>query len=118
MEIRQETDYVLHHAQKIIGIFAGMRNLAEQLSANGHRVHYMSIDAQDNQQSLTSNLAWLIDHYKARRFEYQEPDEYRLDKQLKEFSQSLLIDSEMVSSEHFYTARHDCATIFKGQKQC
>ena len=30
MEIRQETDYVLHHAQKIIAIFAGMRDLALQ----------------------------------------------------------------------------------------
>ena len=28
MEIRQETDYVLHHAQKILAIFAGMRALA------------------------------------------------------------------------------------------
>ena len=28
MEVRQETDYVLHHAQKIIAIFAGMRRLA------------------------------------------------------------------------------------------
>ena len=25
MEIRQETDYVLHHAQKILAIFAAMR---------------------------------------------------------------------------------------------
>ena len=24
MEVRQETDYVLHHAQKIIAIFAGV----------------------------------------------------------------------------------------------
>ena len=117
MEIRQETDYVLHHAQKIIGIFAGMRNLAEQLSAKGHRVHHIAIDAVANQQSLTNNLAWLIDHYKVQRFEYQEPDEYRLDKQLKDFSQTLKIDTEMVSSEHFFTARDDCATIFKGQKQ-
>ena len=83
MEIRQETDYVLHHAQKIIGIFAGMRSLAEQLSAKGHQVHYVAIDAQDNQQSLTKNLKWLLEHYQAQRFEYQEPDEYRLDEQLK-----------------------------------
>jgi len=117
MEIRQETDYVLHHAQKIIGIFAGMRNLAEQLTAKGHRIHYVAIDAGDNQQSLTANLDWLITHYKVQRFEYQEPDEYRLDQQLKEFTQSLPIESAMVSSEHFYTAREDCATIFKSQKQ-
>ena len=117
MEIRQETDYVLHHAQKIIGVFAAMRNLAEQLSAKGHRVHYFTITDEDNQHSLTANLSWLIDHYGVQRFEYQEPDEYRLDKQLKDFSESLIINSAMVSSEHFYTARETCATIFKGQKQ-
>ena len=117
MEIRQETDYVLHHAQKIIGIFAGMRSLAEQLSAQGHQIHYVAIDAQDNQQSLTKNLNRLIEHYQAERFEYQEPDEYRLDLQLKDFTQALDIESSIVSSEHFYTQREDCAQIFKGQKQ-
>lgn len=117
MEIRQETDYVLHHAQKIIGIFAGMRSLAEQLSAKGHQVHYVAIDAQDNQQSLTKNLKWLMEHYQAQHFEYQEPDEYRLDQQLKDFTQALNIGSVMVSSEHFYTQRDDCAQIFKDQKQ-
>ena len=28
MEVRQETDYVLHHAQKIVAIFAAMRDFA------------------------------------------------------------------------------------------
>ncbi len=28
MEVRQETDYVLHHAQKVISIFAAMRAMA------------------------------------------------------------------------------------------
>ena len=31
MEVRQETDYVLHHAQKILAIFAGMRDFARYL---------------------------------------------------------------------------------------
>ena len=44
MELRQETDYVLHHAQKILAIFAGMRDFAAQLKAAGHRVHYVQID--------------------------------------------------------------------------
>ena len=35
MELRQETDYVLHHAQKIIAIFAGMRDFAAQLERRG-----------------------------------------------------------------------------------
>lgn len=38
MEVRQETDYVLHHAQKILAIFAAMRDFARQLHADGHRL--------------------------------------------------------------------------------
>lgn len=61
MEMRQETDYVLHHAQKIIAIFAGMRELARQLREAGHRVHYLAIDDPANHQSLPDNLRALID---------------------------------------------------------
>lgn len=44
MEVRQETDYVLNHAQKILAIYAAMRDLARQLREAGHRVHYLAID--------------------------------------------------------------------------
>lgn len=117
MEIRQETDYVLHHAQKVIGIFAGMRDLASTLKARGHRVHYIPIDDGENQQSLTANIEQLIAQYQCQRFEYQEPDEWRLDEQLKTFTQTLPIESAMVSSEHFYTERLETAKLFVGQKQ-
>jgi len=116
MELRQETDYVLHHAQKILGIFAGMRDLAKHLGALGHRVHYMTIDDPDNTQSLTGNLEHLLKHYACTRFEYQQPDEWRLDEQLNIFGKSLPIDVEMCESEHFYTTRHEVGDLFKGQK--
>jgi len=45
LELRQETDYVRHHAQKILAIFAAMRRLAQHLAAQGHRVRYVGIDA-------------------------------------------------------------------------
>lgn len=85
MEMRQETDYVLHHAQKIIAIFAGMRELARQLREAGHRVHYLAIDDPANRQSLDDNLRALIDQYQPQVLEYQDPDEYRLAQQLQAF---------------------------------
>src|SRR5437868_1101270 len=60
MEVRQETDYVLHHAQKILAIFAAMRAFAAQLRAAGHRVAYFHIDDSFNRQSITANLEALI----------------------------------------------------------
>ncbi len=112
MEIRQETDYVLHHAQKIIGIFAAMRDFAKHLNAQGHRVHYLRIDDSHNRQSLTTNLDGLIAIYQAERFEYQFPDEWRLDQQLRAYCQNLAISSHACDSEHFYSQRDEAAQLF------
>jgi len=117
MEVRQETDYVLHHAQKILAIFAAMRDFARQLKAAGHRVHYLAIDGAENRQSLPANIDQLIAHYQASAFEYQAPDEWRLDHQLAEHAKQLAIDCRMVDSEHFYTARDEAAQIFKTRRQ-
>ncbi|HAY10316.1 MAG TPA: cryptochrome/photolyase family protein, partial [Thauera sp.] len=43
MEVRSETDYVRHHAQKVLAIFAAMRAFAAALQAAGHRVRYLKI---------------------------------------------------------------------------
>lgn len=117
MEMRQETDYVLHHAQKILAIFAGMRAFAQQLRVAGHRVHYVGIDAPANRQSLPENLDWLLAQYGATSFKYQEPDEWRLDAQLAAYSARQAIPCGMVDSEHFYTARGDAAELFSGRQK-
>lgn len=116
MEMRQETDYVVHHAQKVLAIFAGMRDLAVLLKSQGHRVHYLAINDPTNTQSLTLNIEKLIKQYTCARFEYQQPDEWRLNAQLETFSQRLKIAVEMCDNEHFFTTRHEAGEIFKGQK--
>jgi len=117
MEIRQETDYVLHHAQKILAIFAAMRAFARELRDRGHRVHYLAIDDPRNTQSLTHNLDWLIVRHRAARFEYQAPDEWRLDEQLRRHVEGLAIPGRMVDSGHFLSARDTAARLFEGRRQ-
>ena len=119
MEVRQETDYVLHHAQKIIAIFAGMRALAASLRQRGHRVAYLAIDDPANRQSLTANLEMLLARCGASHVEYQEPDEWRLDQQLYQWCRALPkpMTWRMASSEHFYTARDDAARLFEGRRK-
>ena len=116
-EMRQETDYVKHHIQKVIGFFAAMRNFAEELKAQNHKVVYFKINYQKNTQNLVDNISLLIDELVVEKFEYQEPDEYRLDNQLKIFCEDLNIDFEVFSTEHFYTKREDLSFFFKGKKQ-
>ncbi|MES2758489.1 MAG: cryptochrome/photolyase family protein [Pseudomonadota bacterium] len=117
MEVRQETDYVRHHAQKILAIFAAMRDMARQLRELGHKVHYLPIDDPDNLQSMPANIDALITRFQAAAFEYQAPDEWRLDEQLYRHGRRSPIAWLMVDSDHFYTTRHQAADIFAGRKQ-
>jgi len=117
MEMEQELTYVTHHIQKVVAFFAAMRAFAEHLEANGHQVLYLTLDAERNKQSLTENLSWIIEAYGIQHFEYQLPDEYRLDQQLKDYCASLDISYESVDTEHFLTERNDLGDFFKGKKQ-
>lgn len=116
-EMHQETDYVTHHIQKVIGFFAAMRQFTEDLKKQGHHVEYFKINDKNNTQNLDKNLSELITTHHIKSFEYILPDEYRLDKQLSEFSDALTIKTKIVSAEHFYTKRNDLALFFKGKKQ-
>jgi len=115
-ETLEETGYVNHHIQKIIGFFMGMRSLAEHLKKQGHQVTYYKIDDENNQQCLEDNLRQIIKKEKIEKFEYQYPDEYRLDQKLKEFCKDISIDSEAFDTEHFYTTRNEVSRFFKGKK--
>ena len=117
MEVRQETDYVLHHAQKILAIFAAMRDFARQLEVAGHRVHYLAIDDRLNLQAIPANLDALLAEHRASAFEYQAADEWRLDAQLAAYARSLAIPVRKVDSAHFYTSRDEASALFEGRKQ-
>jgi len=116
-EMRQETDYVIHHTQKVIGFFAAMRQFAEDLESQNHCVIYFKINEKKNTQNLSKNISALIREHGIEHFEYIFPDEYRLDEQLQSFCNSLDISSKATSAEHFYTKRHDLKTFFDGKKQ-
>lgn len=117
MEIRQETDYVLHHAQKILAIFAAMRAFAARLRAAGHRVHYVAIDDPGNHQHLTRNLDALLARHGASTFAYQPADEWRLDAQLLAWTASLDLAVERAPDVHFLAARDQAARQFGARRQ-
>lgn len=117
MEVRQETDYVVHHIQKVLAFFSAMREFARQLQEKGHNVHYIKLDDPENTQSIPENLMKLIQEKNIARFEYQLPDEYRLDQQLRQFCESLSIPSKAVDTAHFLTSRTDVADFFMSKKR-
>jgi deoxyribodipyrimidine photolyase-related protein len=120
MEVRQETDYVLHHAQKVLAIFAAMRDFARHLREAGHRVRYVAIDDASNRQSIPENLQALAAHYGATCVQYQAPDEWRLDAQLAGWaaqSGTHGLQVDMVDTGHFLTDRLEAKEMFSQRKQ-
>jgi len=115
MEVKSESIYVTHHIQKILGIFAAMRAFSDELEKRGHRIIYMKISDLNNLQSIEKNIPALIAQNGYSRFEYQQPDEFRLDEILEQLS--LPVDKLKVDTEHFYTSKDELAIFFKGKKQ-
>jgi deoxyribodipyrimidine photolyase-related protein len=122
MEIVPEATYVKHHIQKVIGFFLAMRHFAENLENQGHKVKYFRLDASDNQQSFEKNIAHLVQKHAVKSFDYQLPDEYRLDYELKKFAENLKITEgsdftiNVSDTEHFLSSRTELADLFKGKK--
>ena len=116
-EMRQETDYVKHHIQKVVAFFLAMRSFSEDLTKKGHNFIYLTITDENNPQELEQLINTYLEETKAEKFEYQLPDEYRLDKQLKQICQSLALETQAVGTEHFYTERDELQNFFKGKKQ-
>ncbi|MDF2156586.1 cryptochrome/photolyase family protein [Algoriphagus sp. CAU 1675] len=116
VEMRQETDYVQHHIQKIIAFFLAMRHFGEKIKKNGHQLIYYKLDNPENEQELEKILVTLIQEQGFEKLEYQLPDEYRLDKQLGLLSESLGIPVKAFDTEHFLTDRGFLKEFFRGKK--
>ena len=115
-EMRQETDYVKHHIQKVVAFFLSMRNFYTHIKSQGHRSIYFEISDIENAQNLEKIISKCIEKYKIQKFEYQLPDEFRLDEELKKICSNLTIPSEAFDTEHFFTNRTELSEFFEGKK--
>ncbi len=117
IEMHQETSYVKHHIQKITAFFAAMRCFAQELRTQKHEVIYLKIGDDESKKPLDEILRHFINELSIEKFEFQQPDEYRLDQQLNQFCASLPVAYECFSTEHFLTERYELRDYFSGKKQ-
>ncbi len=116
MEVRTETDYATHHIQKVIAFFAAMRRFAEWLRSKGHKVIYIRLDDKQNRQSFEENIAELVAWHGFTRFEWQLPDEHRLDTTLAKMAKALGVPTAVYDTGHFMSTRTELAEFFEGKK--
>ncbi len=116
MEVRTETDYARHHIQKVVGFFSAMRAFAAELQSKKHMVIYIHLNDSTNLQSFEKNLDALISQNHFTNFEYQLPDEYRLDVVLKNYCNQLSIEYSYTDTEHFFSTRGELEMFFEGKK--
>jgi deoxyribodipyrimidine photolyase-related protein len=117
MEVRSETDYCIHHIQKVVAFFKSMRRFSETLKQQGFEVQYLALDDPSNKQSISENIVSLTQKDTYSCFEYQLPDEYRLDQELQHLSATLAVPVVAVDTEHFFTTRNEVTDLFQGKKQ-
>lgn len=115
-EMRQETDYVKHHIQKVVAFFSAMRTFKDEMSDKGHQFLYLKLNDTENPQKLNKIIEWAIEKTSADKFEYLLPDEYRLDEQLRSICKSLNIETACEDTEHFYTTRFELKNFFSNRK--
>lgn len=115
MELEQETAYVTHHIQKVACFFAAMKQFSLERSGEGHHVLYLPLGHSRQSGTLTKNLERLMEEYRAEEFQYQLPDEYRLDEQLKAWCRDSGFITKVFDTEHFLSSRESVATLFSGK---
>jgi deoxyribodipyrimidine photolyase-related protein len=67
-ELRQETDYVVHHIQKVVAFFSAMRAFANTLKSQGHQVIYFDICSEISKKSLADNIKELVTEKNISKF--------------------------------------------------
>jgi (6-4)DNA photolyase len=113
-ELRQETDYVRHHAQKVCAFFAAMEEFAIHLKALGHEVIYLTLDDTEQFSNLPELIESLASQHQIKEFAYQRPDEYRLLTQLRTINLKD-VQSREYDSEHFILPFESLEQEFKAQ---
>lgn len=115
-ETHSEATYVKHHIQKVCAFFSAMRKFAKELELVGHKVIYHQLDEVAELKSIPDKVKFCLQQCTAEHFEYQLPDEHRLDEALKSLCQEIEQSSKVVDSEHFLSTRTEVAETFKGKK--
>ena len=114
IESRGEASYAPHHIQKVVGIFSSMRQFANMLKRQGHKVIYHKI-LKSGEIELIDILDSICVKTGVHNLQFQYPDELRMLQNLQKLKTRGYLIS-FTSSEHFISTPEDFRVTFEGKK--
>lgn len=116
-ETRSEATRVKHHKKKIAFIFSAMRHFAENLRAQGHKVHYTNYDDPENGGSFTSEIQRALAAHPIKKIIVTEPSEYPVQTELTDWSKQFNLPVEQRADSRFLSSPADFKQWASGRKQ-
>ncbi|MFC7051627.1 cryptochrome/photolyase family protein [Hansschlegelia quercus] len=115
-EVMEEANYVRHHKQKLVFLFAAMRRFADELRDEGVTVDYVRLDEAGNTGSLGGEVARAIERHRPDRLLLTEPGEWRVLEMMQDWREELSCDVLLREDDRFLCSRGDFERWATGRK--
>ena len=100
-EVADEASYVAHHPKKIAFVFSAMRHFAEELRADGWRVDYAKLNADEAPASIVGALLAAAERHGATSVVATEPGEWRLIAHLRDVPLDIdILEDDLFVASH------------------
>ena len=116
MEIKPETNYVLHHCRKMLFLFSAMRHFNQDLIEHAYKTIYIPLDAPNNLHNFVENLRSIIHEKNIDTLLVCEAGEWRLQAEITTWEESLELPVIISEDRRFFISRSDFASFAKDRK--
>jgi deoxyribodipyrimidine photolyase-related protein len=116
-EVMGEATYVQHHPKKIAFLFSAMRHFAQELRNRGYNVRYITLDDEENSQSISGEVSRAFNELKPDEIITTHPGEYRLLEEMKQWETTFGCWVDIRPDERFIASHERFSTWAKGKKQ-
>jgi len=117
MEVEEEFTFVKHHPKKIAFLISAMRHFAEELTAEGIDVDYITLNSKRSHRTLTETLKEVCCRAPFERIVLCEPSEYRLLELVKSWEKECGIPVVMHEDSRFFCTHKRFEKWAKGKKR-
>jgi len=117
-EVMAEAEYVRHHKQKLVMVFAAMRRFADRLRDRGATVRYVRLDDPANTQTLDGEVRRAVSELGPfDRVVLTEPGEWRLHQLVEDMKWTLGEPVEVLEDARFLCRHGEFAAWAEGRKE-